>query len=235
MAIILNIETSSETCSVAIGENGKVKALLSNHETKSHASQLTVLIEKLLHDNGIAVSLLHAVSVSKGPGSYTGLRIGVSVAKGLCYGAQKPLIAVNTLEGMVHGLKMELPDFETRFPDDAIFCPMLDARRQEVYLAFFSKTGAVIKETAAEIIDESSFGEILDEKTMVFFGSGAEKVKNMINHKNAVFIENFKLSAGYIVALSENNFAEDKFEDVAYFEPLYLKDFVATIPRRKVI
>lgn len=234
MGLILNIETSSENCSVAIARNGEMVATLESTESKSHATILTVLIEKILQDNAIKVNNLDAIAVSKGPGSYTGLRIGVSVAKGLCYGAGKPLIAINTLESMLNGLKMSLPDFDQAFAEDAIFCPMLDARRQEVYLAHFSKGGETLHETAAEIIHEESFKEILESSKLIFFGSGADKIKTVIAHPNALFIEGFAPRAEYLAALSESAFRNEKFEDVAYFEPLYLKDFVATIPKRKV-
>jgi tRNA threonylcarbamoyladenosine biosynthesis protein TsaB len=235
MAHILIIETSSDACSVAIARKGELIASLQSEVTRSHASILTVLIEKLLNQNQITFAGLDAVAVSQGPGSYTGLRIGVSVAKGICYGAQKPLLAVNTLEAMMAGLKMMIPDFNTRFSGNAVFCPMLDARRQEVYTAMFSKTAGFLKETTAEIIEENSFADILADKQIVFFGSGAEKVKAIIKNANAVFIDEFVLKAEYISLLAEDAFEKKKFEDVAYFEPLYLKDFIATIPKRKVI
>lgn len=234
MALILNIETSSENCSVAISQNGKVTAASQGSETMSHASILTVLIEKLLSENSLPFSRLDAIAVSKGPGSYTGLRIGVSVAKGLCYGAGIPLIAVNTLQSMMNGLKFELPDYENLFAEDTLFIPMLDARRLEVYLAFFSKEGKQLRETAAEIIDENSFSEPENRK-LVFFGSGADKIKNIIQRENAFFIDGFVPRAGYMAALTEIAYQQNQFESVAYFEPFYLKDFVATTPKRKVI
>lgn len=235
MALILNIETSSESCSVAIASNGIVCASLQSDESRSHASILTVLIERLLRENKYATADFDAVAISKGPGSYTGLRIGVSVAKGLCYGSRKPLIAVNTLQSMMNGLKQELTDFDQRFPHDALFYPMLDARRQEVYLAGFLKNGDVFSETAAEIITEESFGELLKRQKVVFFGSGADKIKNILNSENAVFVQGFSPKADYLAGLSEVAFQNKSFVDVAYFEPLYLKDFIATIPKRKVI
>lgn len=235
MAIILNIETSSENCSVALSRNGVSVASLQNSESRSHAVVLTVLINELLQNNQLAIRDLDAVAVSKGPGSYTGLRIGVSVAKGLCYGANKPLIAINTLECMLFGLKNEYRDFENKFPDDAIFCPMLDARRQEVYMSLFKKNGAVISETSAEIIHEESLKEELRLHPVVLFGSGAEKCKTIISNANAIFIDGFTLKAEYMSLLSEEAYSQSKFENLAYFEPFYLKDFIATIPRRKVI
>ncbi len=235
MALILNIETSSDSCSVALSRNGELYAFIQSDEDRSHAHILTVLIEKLLAQNSITIADLDAVAVSKGPGSYTGLRIGVSVAKGICYGARKPLLAVNTLQAMMAGLKLETTDFAARFPTNAVFCPMLDARRQEVYLAMFSKEGNLLKETTAEIITGDSFADILAKQQMVFFGSGAGKVKDIIQNPNALFVENFGLKASYLSSLAEEAWQNKKFEDVAYFEPLYLKDFVATVAKRKVI
>jgi tRNA threonylcarbamoyladenosine biosynthesis protein TsaB len=235
MALILNIETSSENCSVSIAENGIVFGSLQSSETKSHASILTVLIDELLLKHSVGFNQLNAIAVSKGPGSYTGLRIGVSVAKGLCYGANKPLIAINTLRSMVAGLKKDMTDFEDKFPDDAVFCPMLDARRMEVYMATFAKSGEMLKSTSAEIMDETSFDEVLNKHQVIFFGSGADKCKGIIKHPNAVFIEGFQVKADYMALLAEESFRKSKFENVAYFEPFYLKDFVATLPKRKVI
>lgn len=235
MALILNIETSSDNCSVAIARNGELYASMQSGEDRSHAHILTVLIEKLLARNSITIASLDAVAVSKGPGSYTGLRIGVSVAKGICYGARKPLLAVNTLQAMMAGLKLETPDFDNRFPTNALFCPMLDARRQEVYLAMFSKDGNLLKETTAEIISSESFADILAGREIVFFGSGAGKVKDIIKSPNTIFVDQFGLKAGYLSNLAEKAYNNEQFEDVAYFEPLYLKDFVATQAKRKVI
>lgn len=235
MAFILNIETSSESCSVAIASDGIVRASLQSGESRSHASILTVLMERILRENHCTPGDFDAIAISQGPGSYTGLRIGVSAAKGLCYGAGKPLIAVNTLKCMMNGLKLELADFDERFPDNALFFPMLDARRQEVYLSGFLKTGEDYRETAAEIITENSFAELLKKQKIVFFGSGADKIKSTLKNENAVFFEGFTLKADYLAALSEAAFKSKSFVDVAYFEPLYLKDFIATIPKRKVI
>jgi tRNA threonylcarbamoyladenosine biosynthesis protein TsaB len=235
MALILNIETSSESCSVAIASNGIVRASLQSDESRSHASILTVLIERLLRENNYTTGDFDAVAISKGPGSYTGLRIGVSVAKGICYGAQKPLIAVNTLQSMMNGLKRELTGFDQLFPHNTLFYPMLDARRQEVYLAGFLKNGEIFSETAAEIITEDSFSDLLKTQKLVFFGSGADKIKTTLKNENALFVEGFILKAAYLTELSEVAFRNKDFVDVAYFEPLYLKDFIATIPKRKVL
>jgi tRNA threonylcarbamoyladenosine biosynthesis protein TsaB len=235
MALILNIETSTDSCSVAISKGGNSIAALKSNEQRSHASVLTVLIEELLHKNNISVTNLDAVCVSKGPGSYTGLRIGVSAAKGICYGILKPLIAINTLECMMNGLSLDLSNTFASLPENSIFCPMLDARRLEVYLAMFQKNGTPYSETSAVIIQEDSFMEDLKGHKIVFFGNGAEKCKPLITSPNAVFFDNFTLNASHMANLSEELFQKRCFEDLAYFEPFYLKDFVATIPKRKVL
>lgn len=234
MAVILNIETSADSCSVAVSKDGETIAQMQSEESRSHANVLTVLIGDLLARFSFTIGSLDAIAVSKGPGSYTGLRIGVSVAKGLCFGSKKPLIAINTLQSMMEGLK-GTTDFGTSFDSGTWFCPMLDARRQEVYMAMYAKDGTGIKETSAEIITEESFAEILDTRKIVFFGSGAEKVKSIIKNPNAVFVENFDLNARYLAGLSYEAYVNKQFEDIAYFEPLYLKDFVATVAKRKVI
>ncbi|NJO70304.1 MAG: tRNA (adenosine(37)-N6)-threonylcarbamoyltransferase complex dimerization subunit type 1 TsaB [Bacteroidetes bacterium] len=235
MPLILNIETAAESCSVALSKEGVVIGSVEGEELRSHASALTVLIDYLLKSKSISLHDLDAIAVSKGPGSYTGLRIGVSVAKGLCYGAQKPLIAVNTLQSMMQGLREQHPDFGSQFQDHTIFCPMLDARRLEVYLALFGKDGKMIAETEARIIDENSFDALLPNHPMVFFGSGAEKCKTIIKNSHAHFIDHFGLEARFMAPLSYEYFQHNQFENVAYFEPFYLKDFVATMPKRKVI
>jgi tRNA threonylcarbamoyladenosine biosynthesis protein TsaB len=235
MALILNIETSTDICSIALSENGKLIASSESSEMRSHAAILTVLIEELLHKNNISCNHLDAIAVSKGPGSYTGLRIGVSVAKGLCYGASKPLIGINTLQSMMNGIRIAFPEYMATFPDNARFCPMLDARRQEVYMAIFHKDGTLFKETCAAIIEPNSFEKELETHPIVFFGNGAEKCKSLIIDPHASFLDNFALKASYMNELSYEAFQLEHFEDIAYFEPFYLKDFVATIPKRKVI
>jgi len=163
------------------------------------------------------------------------LRIGVSVAKGICYGIHKPLIAINTLECMMNGLNIDLSDALTSLPESTIFCPMLDARRLEVYLAMFQKNGTPCSETSAVIIQEDSFAEDLKDHKIVFFGNGAEKCKPLIINPNAIFFDNFTLNASHMATRSEDLFGKKCFENLAYFEPFYLKDFVATIPKRKVL
>lgn len=195
----------------------------------SHAAQLTVLIKRLLEKTGINATDLDAVAVSKGPGSYTGLRIGVSAAKGIAYGASLPLIGINTLTSMCSGYLSLHPQPPS---SDTLLCPMIDARRMEVYNALFSSDGLMIRETSADIIDETSYREILETKKIIFYGTGAEKCRSAIKHPNALFEDGFTLSASYLHIPSANALRNRHFEDVAYFEPYYLKEFIATKPKK---
>jgi tRNA threonylcarbamoyladenosine biosynthesis protein TsaB len=234
MALILNIETATEVCSVALAtENGLVD-YVENTEGRSHAALLTQFIEKILAKNNIIPSQLSAVAISSGPGSYTGLRIGVSAAKGLCFGADKPLISISTLQCMVYGLVEHLI-MEQAEIENTWFCPMIDARRLEVYTAFFDSKGSPQSDISAVIIDENSFNQILSQRKVFFFGNGSEKCAEIINHPNAVFYKGIYPSAKNMIKLSEQKYQNKNFEDVAYFEPYYLKDFVATTPKNKVL
>jgi tRNA threonylcarbamoyladenosine biosynthesis protein TsaB len=228
MALILNIETSTNVCSASLANNGEVIALKEDFEGKSHASLLTVFISELFSENNIDIINLEAVSVSEGPGSYTGLRIGVSTAKGICFAKSIPLIATNTLQAMA------IMASENISNDISLFCPMIDARRMEVYSALFDKNQNQIRETKAEIIDESSYSNELANSKIAFFGDGADKCKSVINNKNAVFIDNIYPSAKFMARLSEEAFMNREFKDVAYFEPFYLKDFIATVSKKKI-
>jgi tRNA threonylcarbamoyladenosine biosynthesis protein TsaB len=192
---------------------------------------LTVLIENLLNKNKIALHQLDAVAVSMGPGSYTGLRIGVSVSKGICYGANKPLIAVPTLQSMTCGF-IQKSGVKER---GGWYCPMIDARRLEVFTAFFDDKARFQSNISAEIIDENSFADILSEREVYFFGNGSDKCADLLKHFNARFFSGFQASAKDMITLSEHLFQQKEFKDVAYFEPYYLKDFVATIPKNKVL
>lgn len=231
MALILNIETSTNVCSAAISKNGEVIDLLENFEGQSHASLLTVFIEKLFKQNNINFTDLDAVSISEGPGSYTGLRIGVSVAKGICYAQNKPLIAINTLQAMAMMAKESISDL----PQNALFCPMIDARRMEVYSALFDIELNTIRKTIAEIIEENAYQTELKDNPIYFFGDGAKKCADNINHQNAIFNDKIYPSAKYMARLSQIAFENSEFKDAAYFEPFYLKDFVATTPKKKVL
>ena len=229
MAKILNIETSTRACSVALAIDGNVVALKEAFDRNSHAENITIFSENVVKQAGITFKDLDAVAVSMGPGSYTGLRIGVSTAKGFCYSLDKPLLALNTLKALAWGMISK-----TQNPKDFLFCPMIDARRMEVYSAIFDSDLNEIRETQAEIIDENSFQELLNSSKMIFAGDGAEKCESVLgSNQNAYFITNLLPSAQFLSVLSMKKFEENKFEDVAYFEPFYLKDFIAGKPRVK--
>jgi len=229
MAFILNIETSTSVCSVAIAKDGKVISSKESHGEKTHASHLTPFIEEVISNSGITSEELDGIAVSKGPGSYTGLRIGVSTAKGIAYALEIPVIAVCTLFSMANGLKEEKPDV---FNDtDLLFCPMLDARRMEVYLALYNQELDNEPQVKAEIINENSFQQILNNRKIVFFGNGIEKCRKVIRHENAIFVEQFNPLARYMADISYSYFLKKNFVNMAYFEPFYLKDFIATTPK----
>ena len=218
MAVILCLETSTTNCSVAIAVDGKIIALQEDNNNKySHAEKLHSFIDQVLAESGILKSSLQAIAVSKGPGSYTGLRIGVSAAKGLCFAMDVPLIAIPTLEALAHQAVVE----------NGYIIPMLDARRLEVYAAVFSSDNDQIRETKAEVLDENSYDGYLKTTKVCFIGDGVEKFKALCKHKNAVFMDNKLPSAKQMGALAELKYQKNDFEDVAYFEPYYLKDFIA--------
>lgn len=217
MAYILNIETATKNCSVSIAENGKIIVLKElNDGNYSHAEKLHEFIKYVVEKANISINDLDAVAVSKGPGSYTGLRIGVSAAKGLCFALDIPLISVNTLQSLGKAIS-----YSNNF-----IIPLLDARRMEVYSAVF-KNNESVRKVKAEIIDENSFSEFLQDSEVYFLGDGAEKCKEIIKHKNAHFIDNKFPSANEMSELSYNKYKISDTEDVAYFEPFYLKDFIA--------
>ena len=214
MATILCIETATTNCSVTLSVNGSVIALEEDTSAQySHAEQLHVFIDKVLKRSGITKDQLDAVAISKGPGSYTGLRIGVSAAKGLCYALEIPLISLPTLAVLAAQAK------ETTYT-----VPMLDARRMEVYAAVYETIGTEIRNTTAEILDETSFLMYLKQGTTLFIGSGAKKFKEICNHENAFFSDALP-SSSEMASMAEEKFNKNEFEDVAYFEPYYLKDF----------
>ncbi|HBR52899.1 MAG TPA: tRNA (adenosine(37)-N6)-threonylcarbamoyltransferase complex dimerization subunit type 1 TsaB [Flavobacteriaceae bacterium] len=216
MAILLCIETATTNCSVALSVNGSVIALKEDRSDRySHAEQLHVFINLVLEEACVDKEQLDAVVVSKGPGSYTGLRIGVSAAKGLCYALDKPLVSVSTLRALAGQVKGT--DF---------IIPMLDARRMEVYAAVFGAQYELLRETQAEIVDESSFEEYLQQGPTTFIGSGVEKFQKLVTHENAKYVKDAMPSASDLVPIAEEKFMKRDFEDVAYFEPYYLKDFV---------
>ena len=219
MALILNLETATKNCSVSISENGEIISLKEiNTGGYSHSELLHSFIEDVLKESNFKLSDLDAVAVSKGPGSYTGLRIGVSTAKGLCFGNDIPLISIPTLESMATSQK----------DIDYTLVPMLDARRMEVYSCIYNSSLQEVRKTEAEIIYDNSYSEFLEKGKVLFFGDGAEKCKDIIKHKNAEFVDDIFPSAKDMGVLSEEKFNKSDFEDTAYFEPFYLKDFIAT-------
>ncbi|MCB0398874.1 MAG: tRNA (adenosine(37)-N6)-threonylcarbamoyltransferase complex dimerization subunit type 1 TsaB [Winogradskyella sp.] len=218
MALILNIETATTNCSVSLSKDGETLVLKEdNSEGYSHAETLHVFIKQVIELANVSASEIDAVAVSKGPGSYTGLRIGVSSSKGLCYALNKPLISVSTLESLSYQVKVE----------EGIIIPMLDARRMEVYSAVFDHNYELIREIKAEVLTEKSFANLLEESKVYFIGNGVGKTQQLIQHPNAFFIEDKLPSANEMGLLSELKYKKSDTEDVAYFEPYYLKDFVA--------
>jgi len=225
--ILLHIETSTNVCSVALSENANCLFSKSNADGMNHAALLSVFIAEALEVLKSTNKKIDAVAVSSGPGSYTGLRIGVSTAKGLCYGYGIPMIAVSTLEV----LTVEALKFKGDIPN-ALFCPMIDARRMEVYAAIYNVHGEIKREIAADIISSESYAEILANQLVYFFGNGAEKCKSTLTHSNALFIDNLVPLAENMIQFAEKAFLENNFVDVAYFEPFYLKEFQTTTPKK---
>ena len=231
MSCILNIETATNVCSVAVSFDGKIIFQKENTTGPSHAALLGVFVAESLEAVRKNNHKLDAVAVSCGPGSYTGLRIGVSEAKGLCYGFGIPLIAVKSLEVMAK----KVLDTQSGISEDDLLCPMIDARRMEVYAAIYNSKLDVLRDTAADIVDNDSYRNFLDKQKVVFFGNGAEKCKDVLIHDNAIFIDGIYPSAKHMIELSEKAFNNKFFVDVAYFEPFYLKDFVATTPKKNLL
>lgn len=227
MITILQIETSTKYCSVAVSKNGETINLKIAAGQNLHAGSLTLFIDEVMAQSGMQYADLDAVAVSKGPGSYTGLRIGVSTAKGLCYALDKPLIAVDTLQMMAHGFLQTYPEHND------LVCPMIDARRLEVYTALYSPMGDELESVTAKIIDENSYAAELRASKITFIGDGAAKCAPVIDNSNASFLtENFNTAAN-MSALAYQRFQTGTFEDVAYFEPFYLKDFMITESKKK--
>ena len=218
MAVILNLETATTNCSVSLAEDGELLALKEeNTPNYSHSEQLHVFISEVLAQSSLKPEDIDAVAVSKGPGSYTGLRIGVSAAKGLCFSLDIPLISIATLESMAHQVEPDASDF---------IVPVLDARRMEVYSAVFDAERLQIRETKAEIVDERSFHDYIDKGSVRIVGTGAEKCKELLLPKGVQFDTTIVPSAREMATLSHKKFEEGNFEEVAYFEPYYLKDFI---------
>jgi len=228
MTNLIHIETSTSVCSVALSQDDKIVWNKEDYEGQSHSVLLGKYAEELLafvRSSGISPD---GVAVSCGPGSYTGLRIGVSTAKGLAYGLDLPLLSVNTLQVMANNVVKNIC-----VDDNILLCPMIDARRMEVYTSFYDKNLHLIRDIRAEIIDENSYSDILPERKIVCFGNGAEKCKKALNHPNIEFIDNINPLAKDMVEPALKAFLNREFQDVAYFEPFYLKEFVATVPKNK--
>lgn len=238
MKKIILIETSTSLCSVALAEDGAVTAYRESSAPKAHASLTAVFIQEVLKERGLKLADCDAVCVSKGPGSYTGLRVGVSTAKGLCFGSGKPLLAVGTLDTLVaQSTEVEIPGQAGNDDKDGngwkYIIPMIDARRMEVYSAVFTPDGRQISETTPVIVDENSFADYMSEGQVLFIGDGAGKCADVIKHPNALFCQcNPKASA--MLRPAVNAYEKKQFEDTAYFEPFYLKEFVATVSKKKL-
>jgi tRNA threonylcarbamoyladenosine biosynthesis protein TsaB len=230
MAILLHIETATPVCSVVLADNQRILSIRETSEKNSHSQVVTVFIDEMLKECGLQPAQLEAVAVSKGPGSYTGLRIGVSTAKGICWALDKPMISVGTPEAMALGMREKYTQSE-KLP--ILFAPMIDARRMEVYTGLFDENLNNIKPVYAAIIDGNAFEEYLDSHIICFAGDGAEKCEAVLTHPNFRFMNDFDASAVFMAPLAAAKFVAGNFEDVAYFEPYYLKDFVAGKPNVK--
>ncbi len=235
MAYILNLESSTEVCSVSLAKNGNMIDHIENSEGLNHAKLLSVFANELMEKNKLKFKDLSAIAVSKGPGSYTGLRIGVSLAKGLCFGSNIPLIAVSPLQAMSWMVVQKRDKIQLKDMGNILFCPMIDARRMEVYTAIYNTQLEEVKTVSAEIIDENSFSEELKENQLIFFGNGSAKCKEHINSPNAHFIDDIRTSAQFMCFLSYEALKNNDFVDLAYFEPFYLKDFIAGIPKKNIL
>jgi len=225
--LLLSIETSIKGCSVAVHNESGLLASYELNADRSSSSMLTTLIKSAVEHAGYQLGDLDAVAVAKGPGSYTGLRVGVSTVKGLCYALDKPMIGINTLEAM----SLQVSKF---YPKDTLFCPMIDARRMEVYAAVYDSNNDIVQDTQAIVMNETSFDSLLKENKIVFFGDGAAKCKALLSgNVNAIFLDQeIRPSAKTVGELATNAFENSQFEDLAAFEPFYLKDFMSP-PSRK--
>jgi tRNA threonylcarbamoyladenosine biosynthesis protein TsaB len=228
MPIILSIETATTVCSCSLSRDGEILLNRESYKGQSHASLLGVFVNEMMEYARLNNLKIDAIAVSSGPGSYTGLRIGVSEAKGLSYGLGIPMIAIPTAKIMASMIR-DKADQET------LLCPMIDARRMEVYATFFNQQLNVVRETSADIIESDTYDNLLDEHKIVFFGNGSAKCKEVSTHPNAIFIDDVHPLASAMIPLAEESYAVKDFVDSAYFEPFYLKEFVATTPKNKII
>lgn len=232
MACILNIETSTNVCSVALSENGHCIYNDEDHSGPNHNERLGTFVDSALSFADSHAIPVDAVAVSMGPGSYTGLRIGVSMAKGVCYALNIPLIAVPTLELMCVS-PLLAPEGSSKYIEEgALLCPMLDARRMEVYAAVYDRALKVKRDVQPDVVEQDTYQQFLDQQPVYFFGNGAAKCKETINHPNARFIVGIEPLAKNMFPLAERRLMNNQTEDVAYFTPFYLKDFVALKPKK---
>lgn len=232
MALLLNIDTATENASICLSDNGKTIAFEESREQKNHASFLQPAIQRILNEQSININQLDAVAVTHGPGSYTGLRVGLSSAKGICYAINKPLITLNTLEVMVEAMEKIVTTIipvNNNLP--VLYCPMIDARRMEVFTAVYTKEKEVLVEPCSMILDNESFSSQLSENLMVFSGSGHMKLKPILNTNNALFL-NTVYSAGDMPVMAEKHFAAKTFANLAYSEPFYGKEFYNPISQK---
>ncbi len=232
MVKILSFDTSTAICSVALSEDTNIISFRESREGKNHALLLATFIDEMLRENSLKASDLDAVAFTEGPGSYTGLRIGVSTAKGIAYGISKPLISLPTLLVMAKGYIDGNPD---RINSKSLLCPMIDARRMEVYSAIYNHNLSEYRKTKAEIIEHDSFSEVKDDRNLILFGDGALKCRDILKKRRILIDEEFSISAKAMVSMAYSKYRERSFADIAYFEPFYLKDFVATIPKNKML
>lgn len=232
---ILHLETATNVCSVALSEGDTLLAFKETDEDRSHGSVLTVFMQKVLDQASYKASDIDAIAISKGPGSYTGLRIGVSVSKGFAYAQNIPVIGIPTLRVLTKAAMQDprLKDIQ-KGSAPFLFCPLIDARRMEVYTALYSEQEDEIEEVSAKIIDENSFNEYLEKRNILFFGNGSDKIAEVITHQHAHFLTGVTPSAKHMLPMALKAYKEKNFEDTAYFEPFYLKDFIATIPKKKM-
>jgi tRNA threonylcarbamoyladenosine biosynthesis protein TsaB len=224
MSLLLSLETSVKVCSVAIHDGGELLATSEIHIEQSHASKLAVLIDEVKNKVGIEYKQLSAVAISSGPGSYTGLRIGTSTAKGLCFALNLPLISIGSLELLAFQMK-------DQNPQQAHLCPMIDARRMEVYCLITDAALNIIHPTEAKVIDEDSFREYLEKNAIAFFGDGSDKCKEKITHQNAHFVSGVYPKASQLGQMAFEKFQKKEFEDLVSFEPHYLKEFMIKQPK----
>ena len=225
MTYILQIETATTNCSVALSKNGKTIAVKEVNDGYSHAENIHVFIKNILAENKLEYANLSAIAVSKGPGSFTGLRIGVSSAKGLCFALDIPLISIDTLQVLAKQTQIT----------EGVIISMIDARRMEAYTAVYNKDYQLLKAVSATVFDTHYFEDYLEKGKVAFLGNAVDKLQTVLQHENAIFLEEVLPSANEMSALSFDKFQESDFEDVAYFEPYYLKDFVVTPPKKKTI